>query len=62
MNKFQIKLLCAIDGYILLVFYTNGKCWHFRVISPDGLVYVSEKIFYTLQAAREAGINWVRGV
>jgi len=51
----------VIKGYILLIFYTSGKCWQFRVISPDGSVYGSEKIFYTSVAAREAQVSWVGG-
>jgi hypothetical protein len=51
----------AISGYVLLVFYSLGKCWQFRVISPDSSVYGSEKIFYTSEAAREAGVSWVNG-
>ncbi|MEH2217400.1 MAG: hypothetical protein V7K72_09840 [Nostoc sp.] len=33
------------------MFYTPGKCWQFRVISPDGSVFGSQQIFYTPQAA-----------
>lgn len=59
MEEIRIQSVCAINGYILLVFYTAGKCWQFRLISPDGSVFGSLKIFYTPQAAREAGISWV---
>lgn len=61
MNQLQITSISAINDYILLVFYTNGKCWQFRVISPDACVYASQQIFYTSEAAREAGISWVGG-
>lgn len=61
MNQLQIQSLSAIDGYILLVFYTSGKCWQFRLISPDSSVYGSEKIFYTAEAARVAGVSWING-
>jgi hypothetical protein len=61
MNQLQIQSLSLINDYILLVFYTPAKCWQFRVISPDGSVYGSEKIFYTPEAARVAGISWVGG-
>ncbi|MBW4607203.1 MAG: hypothetical protein KME22_08255 [Hassallia sp. WJT32-NPBG1] len=61
MKRLQIQHFSAISGYILLVFYSPGKCWQFRVISPDGSVYGSKKIFYTSEAAREAGISWVSG-
>ncbi|MFN6475267.1 hypothetical protein [Nostoc sp. DedQUE07] len=61
MNQLQIEYICAINSYILLVFYTPGKCWQFRVIGPDASVYGSQQIFYTCEAAREAGISWVNG-
>jgi hypothetical protein len=61
MEQLQIQHFSAINGYILLVFYSPGKCWQFRVISPDGSVYGSRKIFYTSEAAREAGISWLDG-
>jgi hypothetical protein len=61
MNQLQIQSISTINGYILLVFYTPGKCWQFRVISPNGSVYGSQQIFYTSEAAREAGISWVGG-
>ncbi|MBD2214504.1 hypothetical protein H6G27_32320 [Nostoc linckia FACHB-104] len=61
MNQLQIQSLSTINDYILLVFYTPGKCWQFRVISPEGSVYGSEKIFYTSEAAKEAGVSWVGG-
>ncbi|MBW4450981.1 MAG: hypothetical protein KME38_30230 [Spirirestis rafaelensis WJT71-NPBG6] len=61
MKQLQIQDFSAINGYILLVFYSPGKCWQFRVISPDASVYGSRKIFYTSEAAREAGISWLSG-
>ena len=61
MNQLQIKSISIINDYTLLVFYTSGKCWQFRLISPNGSVFGSEKIFYTPQAAKEAGISWVNG-
>jgi hypothetical protein len=59
MNELRIQSISAINDYILLVFYTPGKCWQFRLISPDGSVFGSESIFYTPQAAKEEGISWV---
>lgn len=61
MNQLQIQSLSAINNCILLVFYTSGKCWQFRLISPDNSVYGSEKIFYTPEAARVAGVSWING-
>ncbi len=45
----------------MCIVYTSSKCWQFRVISADGSVYGSENIFYTSEAAKEAGISWVGG-
>ena len=59
MKQLQIQDFSAINGYILLVFYSPGKCWQFHVISPDGSVYGSKEIFYTCEAARDAGISWL---
>jgi hypothetical protein len=61
MKQLQIQSLSLINGCTLLVFYTPGKCWQFRVISPSGSVYGLEKIFYTPEAAKEAGLSWVGG-
>lgn len=61
MKQLQIQSLSIINNCTLLVFYTPGKCWQFRLISPDGSVYGSQQIFYTPEAAREAGISWVGG-
>jgi len=59
MKQLQIQHFSVINGYILLVFYSPGKCWQFPVVSPDGSVYGSREIFYTSEATREAGISWV---
>ncbi|MBW4606708.1 MAG: hypothetical protein KME22_05645 [Hassallia sp. WJT32-NPBG1] len=59
MKRLQIQHFSAINGYILLVFYSPGKCWQFRVISPDGSVYGFKNIFYTSEAARKAGVSWL---
>ncbi|MBD2207782.1 hypothetical protein H6G33_36340 [Calothrix sp. FACHB-1219] len=61
MNQFKIQSISIINGCTLLVYYTSGKSWQFRVISPEGEVYGSRKIFYTSEAARVAGVSWVCG-
>ncbi|MHC5615460.1 MAG: hypothetical protein ACYTXA_31960 [Nostoc sp.] len=48
-----------IDGSILGIFYTSGKCWQFRVISSTGQVFGEEKIYYTSLAAQNAGRSWL---
>jgi len=32
----KIHLLTQIQGNLLMVFYSPGGCWQFRVISPNG--------------------------
>ncbi|MBD2451477.1 hypothetical protein H6G76_31015 [Nostoc sp. FACHB-152] len=61
MNQLQIQSLSVINNCTLLVFYTSCKCWQFRVVSQDGLVFDSNQIFYTPQVAKEACISWVNG-
>ncbi len=48
-----------IDGSLLGVFYTPGKCWQFRVISSTGEVFGEERIYYTSLAALNAGRSWL---
>jgi hypothetical protein len=55
----KIHLVINTSVGTLLVFYTNGGCWQFRVLSPDGEVFGKQKIFYTPEAAERAGREWV---
>jgi hypothetical protein len=55
-----IHPITEINNCILVVFYTNARCWQFRVISCDGSVYGEKKIYYTAEAAEAAGRKWVR--
>ncbi|MEM1393380.1 MAG: hypothetical protein AAGG00_08830 [Cyanobacteria bacterium P01_H01_bin.150] len=60
MNKSHINTAIKISNYTLIVFYTQSKCWQFRVISNDS-VFSSSNIYYTAEAAEAAGRKWVVG-
>jgi hypothetical protein len=54
-----IHSVININTYTLIVFYTQAKCWQFRVISPGGAVFGERKIYYSAEAAEKAGREWV---
>jgi hypothetical protein len=56
----KISTLTSTPRGILLVFYTNGGCWQFRVLSSGGAVFGEQKLYYTADAAEKAGREWVR--
>ncbi|HEY9634842.1 MAG TPA: hypothetical protein V6D14_15675 [Coleofasciculaceae cyanobacterium] len=55
----KIHLVVNTSVGTLLVFYTSGHCWQFRVLSPGGKVFGERRIFYTAEAAERAGREWV---
>lgn len=59
MLTIKVEEIFSIHGSILLVFYTPGKCWQFRVISATGQVFGEEKVYYTADAAQNAGRSWL---
>jgi hypothetical protein len=59
MGKAKISTLISTPLGILIVFYTDGGCWQFRVIANYGSVYGLNKIYYTAEAAERAGREWV---
>ncbi|MEM6398669.1 MAG: hypothetical protein AAF349_04820 [Cyanobacteria bacterium P01_A01_bin.68] len=59
MTKSRINTVVGINNCTLIVFYTQSKCWQFRVISCDGSVFGERKIYYTADAAEAAGREWV---
>ena len=60
MTKTVIHTVLGINNRTLIIFYTQAKCWQFRVISCDGSVFGERKIYYTAEAAEAAGRKWVR--
>ena len=61
MTKTVVHTVLGINNRTLIIFYTQSKCWQFRVISCDGSVYGERKIYYTAEAAEAAGREWVVG-
>jgi len=58
MGKAKISTLTSTPLGILIVFYTDGGCWQFRVLN-DGSIYGHNKTYYTVEAAERAGREWV---
>jgi hypothetical protein len=59
MGPATIHTLTSTPLGILLVFYTAGGCWQFRVLSSGGAVFGEQKLYYTVEAAEKAGRDWV---
>ncbi|MBD2534728.1 hypothetical protein H6G97_36790 [Nostoc flagelliforme FACHB-838] len=55
MTTSKIHSVVCIQSRVLVVFYTLGKCWQFRIISPDGTVVGGYPIYYNAEAAAKAG-------
>ncbi len=58
MTLTKIHLLTTTPLGILIVYFTNGGCWQFRVLN-DGSIYGHNKTYYTVEAAERAGREWV---
>ncbi|BCL40143.1 hypothetical protein [Nostoc sp. MS1] len=53
------EVLC-INSSILIVYYTPGQCWQFRIISRSGGIFGEQKIYYSAAAALRMGLEWLR--
>lgn len=51
----KIHLITSTSTGTLLVFYSEGNCWHSRVLSSSGVVFGRRKLYYTAEAAEKAG-------
>ena len=60
----RIHVLTNIDGLMLAVTYTPGLAYQFQVICPlpDDDIYQDENIYYTADAAEQAGRAWIQRV
>lgn len=58
MTQIRIHSLTSIQGYILLVFYSDAHAWQFRVISGSA-VFGERKLYYSAEAAQKAGREWL---
>ena len=55
-----IKHLLTINGAILAVYHTDSKCYQYSIALWDGGIYQTDDIFYTADAALQAGIEEIR--
>ncbi|RCJ37410.1 hypothetical protein A6770_40190 [Nostoc minutum NIES-26] len=60
MSQIKVDTVESINGSVLIVFYTPGKCWQFRVISRTGGVFGEQKLYYSAEAALRTGLEWLR--
>lgn len=59
MSKTIIHQVLGVQGTTLIVFHTDAHCWQFRLISAGGAVFGERKLYYTPEAARKAGLDWI---
>jgi hypothetical protein len=59
MTKALIHSVISVNKCTLIVFYTDAHCWQFRVIGADGAVFGEQKLYYTAEAALNAGREWI---
>lgn len=60
MSSLKVDTVLCINSSILIVFYTPGQSWQFRVISRTGGIFGEQKIYYSAEAARRTGLEWLR--
>ncbi|MEH2233885.1 MAG: hypothetical protein V7K71_30365 [Nostoc sp.] len=60
MSQVKVDTVLCVNGSVLMVFYTPGHCWEFRIISRTGGIFGEKKIYYTAEAAPRTGLEWLR--
>ncbi|MEH2126752.1 MAG: hypothetical protein V7K44_20785 [Nostoc sp.] len=60
MSPVKVYTVFCMNSSVLMVFYTPGRCWQFRIISRTGGIFGEEKIYYTASAALTIGLEWMR--
>ncbi|MEH1996565.1 hypothetical protein [Nostoc sp.] len=60
MSQVKVYTVLCVNGSILMVFYTPGDCWEFRIISRTGGIFGEQKIYYTAEAALRTGLERLR--
>ncbi|MBD2511102.1 hypothetical protein H6G91_28255 [Nostoc muscorum FACHB-395] len=60
MSQVKVDTVVCINGSTLMVFYTPGHCWEFRIISRSGGIFGEQKIYYTAEAVLKTGLEWLR--
>ncbi|MBE9228055.1 hypothetical protein IQ264_21770 [Phormidium sp. LEGE 05292] len=60
MSGTRIDSVVAIRQFTLVVFYNaSTEAWQFRILSPGGQVFGFNKIYFSPQAALQAGLEWI---
>ncbi|BAY41274.1 hypothetical protein NIES2111_56700 (plasmid) [Nostoc sp. NIES-2111] len=60
MSNIKVDTVVCINRSVLIVYYTPGQCWQFRIISRSGGIFGEQKIYYSAAAALQTGLEWVR--
>lgn len=56
----KVELVVGIHQFTLAVYYTEyTEAWQFRILSPGGEVFGLNKIYFSPQAAFQAGLEWI---
>ncbi|MEM7592396.1 MAG: hypothetical protein AAF383_12885 [Cyanobacteria bacterium P01_A01_bin.83] len=61
MTKTLVHTVVGINNCTLIVFYTDARCWQFRIIY-DGGIYGEKTIYYFASGAMDAGREWIVGM
>ncbi len=56
----KIHLVAGASIGTLIVYYTSGDCWQWRIATPGGEVFGHSSLYYTADAAERAGRKWIR--
>ncbi|OKH32575.1 hypothetical protein NIES2119_25920 [[Phormidium ambiguum] IAM M-71] len=56
----KVDSVVGIRQFTLAVYYTaSTEAWQFRILSPGGEVFGLNKIYFSPQAAFQAGLEWI---
>jgi hypothetical protein len=56
----KIEHLISIDGTILMVYYTPGKCYQYAIAFEDCSLYQSDELYYTAVKALKVGKETIK--
>ncbi|MBD2248449.1 hypothetical protein [Nostoc sp. FACHB-888] len=60
MSQVKVDTVLCVNGSVLMVFYTPGHCWQFRIISRTGGIFGEQKLYYSAETALRIGLEWLR--
>jgi hypothetical protein len=58
----KIGHLISINGAILMVDYSPGKCYQYAIAFYDGSIYQPNELYYTAEEALKVGIDCIQVV